>query len=127
KDGHHHLSHHQSNEKKLEQIARIDRFLMEHFARFVQDLKQTPDGDGTLLDNSLVLYGSAIRDGNRHSHADLPLILAGRGGGAVRPGDHRRYAEGTPLNNLFLTMLDAAGAGVEEFGDSTGRITGLDG
>ncbi|NNJ25062.1 DUF1552 domain-containing protein [Alienimonas chondri] len=127
KDGHHHLSHHQSNERKLEQIARIDRFLMEHFARFVQKLKETPDGEGNLLDNSLILYGSAIRDGNRHSHADLPLILAGRGGGAVKPGQHRRFGDGTPLNNLFLTMLDAAGAtGVEEFGDSTGRVTGLD-
>ncbi|MFH5805357.1 DUF1552 domain-containing protein, partial [Alienimonas sp. DA493] len=109
KDGHHHLSHHQSNEQKLEQIARIDRFLMEHFARFLTKLKETPDGEGNLLDNSLILYGSAIRDGNRHSHSDLPLILAGRGGGAVKSGLHRRYEKGTPLNNLFLTMLDAVG------------------
>ncbi len=126
-DGHHHLSHHQSNAGKLEQIGRIDRFLMERFARFVKTLKETPEGDGTLLDNSLILYGSAIRDGNRHSHADLPLILAGGGGGAVKAGSHRRFADGTPLNNLFLTMLDAAGVGgVQEFGDSTGRLRGLD-
>ena len=126
-DAHHHLSHHQSDARKLEQIAKIDRFLMEHFARFLKTLKETPDGPGTLLDNSLVLYGSAIRDGNRHDHADLPLILAGRGGGAVAPGKHRTFARDTPLNNLFLTLLDIAGAaGVDEFGDSTGRVTGLD-
>ena len=127
KDGHHHLSHHQSDAAKLERIGRIDRFLMEHFARFLTKLKETPDGDGTLLDHSLILYGSAIRDGNRHSHADLPLILAGHGRGAVRPGKHRRFAEGTPLSNLFLSLLDAAGVpDVGEFGDSTGRTTGLD-
>ena len=94
----------------------------------MKTLKETPDGDGTLLDNSLVLYGSAIADGNGHDHEDLPILLAGRGGGAVTPGSHRKFDRGTPLNNLFLTMLDAAGVGgVEEFGDSTGRLTGLAG
>ena len=127
KAGHHSLSHHRGDQEKLDNIGRIDRFLMEHFARFLKTMKETPDGGGTLLDNSLILYGSAIRDGNRHSHQDLPLILAGRGGGAVKPGRHRRFPEDTPLNNLFLTLLDAAGVeGVDEFGDSTGRVTGLD-
>ena len=126
-DAHHHISHHQRDERKLADIAKIDRFLAEHFARFLKTLKETPDGEGNLLDNSLVLYGSAIADGDRHSHKDLPLLLAGRGGGAVESGRHRAYESETPLNNLFLSMLDIAGAaGVEEFGDSTGRLGGLD-
>ena len=126
-DAHHHLSHHQGDDRKLDGVAKIDRFLVGHFANFLKTLRETPDGEGTLLDSSLVLYGSAIADGNRHAHQDLPLILAGRGGGAVVPGKHRTYERETPLNNLFLTMLDAAGAaGVEEFGDSTGRLEGLD-
>ena len=126
-DAHHHLSHHQRDERKLADIAKIDRFLAEHFARFLKTLKETPDGGGNLLDNSLILYGSAIADGDRHYHKDLPILMAGRGGGAVKSGSHRAYEHGTPLNNLFLSMLDAAGAtGVEEFGDSTGRLGGLD-
>ena len=126
-DGHHHLSHHQSDNRKLDNVAKIDRFLCERFAGFLKRLKETPDGDGTLLDNSLVLYGSGISDGNRHNHHDLPLILAGRGGGAIKSGEHRAFEQHTPLNDLFLTLLDAAGVqGVDEFGDSTGRLAGLD-
>ena len=126
-DAHHHLSHHQNDGRKLADIAKIDRFFAEHFARFLKTLREAPDGEGNLLDNSLVLYGSAISDGNRHHHFDLPLLLAGRGGGAIKPGRHRTFESETPLNNLFLNMLDAAGVpGVEEFGDSTGRLTGLD-
>ena len=126
-DGHHHLSHHQRDERKLSDVAKIDRFLAAQFARFLKTLKETRDGEGTLLDNALCLYGSGIADGNAHNHQDLPILLAGRGGGAVTPGSHRTYDRGTPLNNLFLSMLDAAGVpDVAEFGDSTGRLPGLD-
>ena len=127
-DGHHHLSHHSGDKAKIASIAKIDRFYSEQFAKFLRKLRDTPEGDGNLLDHSLVLYGSAIRDGNRHDHYDLPLLLAGSGGGAVKPGGHRTWESHTPLSNLFLSMLDAAGAGadVTEFGDSTGRLTGLD-
>ena len=78
-----------------------------------------------MLDNCLVLYGSGISDGNRHNHEDLPILLAGRGGGTVSPGRHLNYSSGTPLNNLYLSMLDSAGAPLDQFGDSSGRVNQL--
>ncbi|MGN6547932.1 MAG: DUF1552 domain-containing protein [Aureliella sp.] len=123
KQGHHELSHHQEDPDKMAKIASIDKFFATQFAYFLKRLKETPDGEGAnLLDNSLIVYGGAIRDGNRHDHHDLPLILAGRGGGRFKTGVHRRFPTETPLNNLFLTMLDTVGVHLKEFGDSTGRV-----
>ena len=121
-NGHHELSHHQNNARKMEQIAKIDRYLVEQYAYFVEKLRATPEGEGTLLDYSLVLYGGAISDGNRHNHNDLPIVVAGRGGGAFTPGRHVRATSDTPLCNLFLSMFAAAGVESERFGDSTGRL-----
>ena len=124
-DGHHPLSHHRNEPEKIEKIAKIDRYFVEQFAHFVDGLSRTADGAQTLLDNTLVLYGGAIRDGNRHDHDNLPILLAGRGGGIITPGRHLRMPDETPLANLFLNMLDAVGVEAKRFGDSTGRLTGL--
>ncbi|MDX1946575.1 MAG: DUF1552 domain-containing protein [Pirellulaceae bacterium] len=124
--GHHELSHHQRDEKKIEQLKKIDLFLMGEFARFVQKLREIPEGTGTLLDNCLVMYGSGLSDGNRHRHDDLPIVLAGRGGGTVKAGRHLRMERETPLNNLFLSLLDRMNAGMPSLGDSTGRLTAID-
>lgn len=122
-DGHHQLSHHQNDPDKVSKIAAIDKFFVDQFAYFLKRLKETPEGDGNLLDNCLVVYGGAIRDGNRHDHHDLPVLLAGRGGGVNAPGSHIKYETETPLNNLYLTMLDAVGVDIKEVGDSTGKLT----
>lgn len=125
-DGHHHLSHHQNKEDWLASLQKIDQYLITHFARFLERLKNTPEGDGSILDHSMIVYGSAISDGNRHNHNDLPILLAGRGGGTIASNRHLVYPKDTPLNNLFLSMLDRVGAGVERLGDSTGRLDRLD-
>jgi hypothetical protein len=121
-EGHHQLSHHQNDADKMQKIAAIDKFFAEQFAYFLQRLKETPEGEGCLLDNCLIVYGGAIRDGNRHDHHDLPVLLAGRGGGRFTPGNHVKYTSETPLNNLFLSMLDAVGVDMPELGDSTGKL-----
>jgi hypothetical protein len=126
-DGHHHLSHHQNKQELVDQIKKIDKFLVSHFARFLQKLDGLKEGDGTLLDHSMIVYGSAIGDGNRHNHNDLPILLAGNANGSIATGRHLVYPKDTPLNNLFLSMLDRMEAGVESLGDSNGRLTGLDG
>lgn len=126
-DGHHHLSHHQNKEDWINQIKKIDRYLVGRFAAFLEQLDGIREGDGTLLDRSLIVYGSAIADGNAHSHHDLPIVLAGRGNGTVASGRHLVYPRETPLNNLYLSLLDRMGAGCESLGDSTARLTGLDG
>ena len=126
-DGHHSLSHHRNDKNKMAKIAKIDRFLMDEFAYFLGKLKSIKEGEGNLLDNSMILYGSAISDGNRHQHHDLPIVLAGRGGGSIQSGRHLVYKEETPLNNLFLSMVHRVGADVKELGDSTGPLKGLEG
>lgn len=126
-DGHHDLSHHGKDEEKLEKIRKIDQFHMEQFAYFLQRLDSVKEGEGTLLDHSLIVYGSGIGDGNRHNHDDLPILLAGGGNGTVKTGRHLVYSNDTPLNNLYLSMLDRLGAPVDSFGDSTGRLPKLDG
>jgi len=122
REGHHDLSHHENKAEKKDKIARINRMHMELFAAWLKQLKATPDRDGSLLDNSMIVYGSGIADGNAHQHHDLPVILAGRGGGAFSTGRHVRYAKDTPMANLFLSMLDRMGVPAERFGDSTGRL-----
>ena len=126
RDGHHHLSHHRNSPETMEKIARIDRYLAERFAYFLTRLRETSEGESNLLSNSMVLYGSAISDGNRHNHDDLPVILAGNGGGSLSTGRYLKAAAETPLNNLFLSMSDRMGASLDQLGDSTGRLTMID-
>lgn len=121
-DGHHQLSHHENQQTSIEKIAKIDRYYAEQFCYFVQKLKETPDGEGNLLDNSMIVYGGAISDGNRHDHHNLPIILAGRGGRSIPTGRLMEFPEYTPLNNLFATMLHNVGIGEKRFGDSTGLL-----
>lgn len=122
RDGHHGLSHHGNKEEKVEQLRKIDRYQVEQFAWFLERLKSVQEGDGTLLDNCMVLYGSAIADGNRHNHGDLPIILAGHGGGTIQTGRHVAYQDETPLNNLFMAMSERMGAEIDPLGDSTGAL-----
>ena len=121
-DGHHDLSHHQENADKKARIAKINRFHMEQFAYFLNKMSSIKEGDGTLLDNSMIVYGSAISDGNKHWHHDLPVILAGKGGGLIKTGVHVRHPKDTPMSNLFLSMLDGMAVKADRFGDSTGRL-----
>lgn len=125
--GHHELSHHQNNEDNLRQIRDINRFHVQQFAYLINKLKSIPDGEGSLLDNTMLLYGAALADGNRHEHENLPLVMAGRGGGTILPGRHIRYADETPMCNLLVSMLRRAGVNVERHGDSTGILGGLEG
>ena len=125
KGGHHSLSHHRNDAKKMDDITKIDSFLVTQFGYFLEKLKSIREGESTLLDNCLILYGSAIADGNRHTHHDLPIVLAGRGGGKLAGGQLRHYPKETPLNNLFLSMCRMAGAKMEQFGDSTGELPNL--
>lgn len=122
KDGHHNISHHKNERKNIEKLERIDKFLVQQFVYFLDQLAAVSEGDQTLLNNSLVMYGSAISDGNRHSHHDLPIVLAGNAGGHVKTGRHLVFAKETPLNNLFLTMADYLDANVRKLGDSSGRL-----
>ena len=124
-DGHHQLSHHQGDPKKLAKLAAINRFHIEQFAYVLDKLKSIPEGDGTLLDNTMLVYGSGIGDGNRHNHDNLPILVAGRGGGSIIPGRHVKVAPDTPVCNLFNSMLDRAGVPTGYFGDSTGRLSEL--
>ena len=95
------------------------------FAEFLRKLKSTPEGDSNLLDQSMIVYGSGLSDGNGHTHDQLPTVLAGRGGGFVQPGRHIIYQRETPVTNLFLTMLHRVGVRPEHVGDSTGRLPGI--
>ncbi len=124
-EGHHELSHHGGDPKKHEKIRSINRFHVTVLAYLIEKLKSMPEGDGNVLDNTMLLYGSGIGDGNRHNHNNLPLVLAGRGAGTLEPGQHIQYSEDTPLNNLYLSMLDRMGASIPSLGDSTSRLKGL--
>ena len=125
-DGHHDISHHGGDPTKHEKIKAINRFHVEQFAYLIGKLKSMREGDGSLLDNVMIVYGSGISDGDRHNHDDLPILLAGKGGGTIKTGRHIRYAP-QPLNNLYLSMLDRMGVNIDRHGDSTGRLPKLDG
>ena len=123
-EGHHWLTHQLLSSKEAEtKVAAIDEYYMQHFARFIEKLDQIEDVDGTsVLDNSMIVYGGAIADGNAHTHNNLPIVLAGGGGGTLQPGRYLKV-DPAPMSNLFLSMVDRLGVkGVEEFGDSTGRL-----
>jgi hypothetical protein len=121
-EAHHGLTHHQGDKEKMEKVTQINCFHAKQFAYLLEKLRSTPDGDGTLLDHSMITYGSGLSDGNAHDHANLPLVLAGRGGGSLQPGRYIRYPKETPMGNLFVAMLDRMGVPVESLGDSTGKL-----
>ena len=124
-EGHHDLSHHGNNEEKQSKIAKINKFHTEHFAYFLEKLSSHQDGEQSTLHNSMVIFGSGISDGNRHNHNELPIVLAGSGGGSVKTNRHIRYPVDTPMNNLFLSMMDRMKVSPETFGDSTARLENL--
>ena len=121
----HPASHHQNSAARLEVLQRINQHHVSLVSHFLDRLKATPDGDGTLLDHSLVLYGSAMSNSNVHNHAPLPVLVAGGAGGRMKGGRHLSYPEGTPMSNLLLTILDKAGVPQEKVGDSTGLLSEL--
>lgn len=124
-EGHHQLSHHQHDAEKLKKLATIDRFYIKQLSYFLEKMKSVREADSSLLDNSMIVYGSAIRDGDRHNHDQLPVIVAGRARGTFSPGRHITLANETPMTNLYLSMLDRLGVPAEKIGDSTGRLEGV--
>ncbi|HEX3725286.1 MAG TPA: DUF1552 domain-containing protein [Pirellulales bacterium] len=124
-DGHHDLSHHRGDQEKQEKLRAINHFHVTHLAYFLEKLNGLAEGNESVLDNSMILYGSGIGDGNAHNHDNLPILLAGQGGGTIVSGRHVRCEKETPLNNLFLSMLDRLGTPVESLGDSTDRLESL--
>ncbi len=116
-DAHHPITHHRGNPDLIEKVARINSYHIEQFAYFLAKLKSIPDGDGTLLDHSQIVYGSGLSDGNRHEHDNLPVLLAGKSG-----GQHIAYRDETPMNNLHLALLDRMGVHIDSLGDSSGEL-----
>ena len=124
-DSHHPLSHHENDPQKLDDLGRLNRYHMEQFAHLVQKLGETPDGDGTLLDQSLLVYGAGISDSNTHFHDNLPIALVGGKAAGLQGGRHIRYPHRTPVTNLWMTLLDRMGVPAEQLGDSTGKVQHL--
>jgi hypothetical protein len=123
--GHHEISHHENNKEKLAQYQKISQWHMAQYAYMLGRLKSIKEGEGTLLDNSMILMGSGIKDGNSHSPWNLPLVLGGRGGGAIATGRHLIYEKNTPACNLYRSMMKGMGVTVDAFGDSTGELVGI--
>lgn len=124
-EGHHDISHHGRDPDKLAKKRKIDQFHVDQLAYVLKKMQGIREGDGTLLDNSLIVYGAGISDGDAHNHDNLPILVAGRAGGTVKTGRHIRYAANTPMNNLFLSILDRMGVPAEKLGDSTGKLAQL--
>lgn len=125
-EGHHFLTHHSGNQEKILKVAQIERWYMERFARFLRTLDSMKDADGSsVLHNSMIVYGCAIGDGNRHNHDELPVVLAGQGGGTLDAGRHLSLAKPIPMTNLYTSMLDRMGVKAEKVGDSTGRMESI--
>jgi hypothetical protein len=124
-DPHHPTSHHGNDPEKLRKIARINAFHVSLFADFIQRLKTTPEGDGTLLDNTVYVYGSGMGNSSLHDHLNLPILVAGGAGVGMKGGRHIRYENGKPLANLHLTLLDKVGVELDRFGDSDGTVENL--
>jgi hypothetical protein len=121
-DPHHPLTHHRNNPEWIEKVIRINTLHVEIFGYLLRRLNATPETDGTLLDHSMLVYGSGIADGNRHTHEALPVLLAGSGAGTLKPGRHMVAPSGTPITNLYLSLLDRMDLHTESLGDSTGRL-----
>jgi hypothetical protein len=124
-DPHHPLTHHFNRADWIEKVTRINTFHVELFAYFLGRLKSIQESYGNLLDRSMIVYGSGLSDGNRHTHEDLPVLLAGRGDGTLKPGRHLAYGVKTPMTNLYLSLLDRMGVRPETIGDSTGKLEHL--
>lgn len=124
-DGHHDVSHHGHNPEKLTKKQKIDRFHSEQLAYVLRKLDSVKELDGSLLDHSVIVYGAGISDGDRHNHDDLPILVAGGASGTLKTGRHVKYPNHTPMNNLFLSMLDRVGCPMDKLGDSTGKLQGL--
>ena len=124
-DGHHEMSHHQRTPEKLEALKKINNFHVTQLAYILNKMDSIKEGDKTLLDNSMVVYGAGICDGDRHNHDDLPVLLAGLGGGKIKSGQHLKFTSNTPMTNLFLSMADKINIPVEQIGDSTGKLIQL--
>lgn len=124
-EGHHELSHHGKVAEKQEKVQKINEFHLHQLAYMLEKMKGIKDGNGTLLDNTMLIYGGGISDGDRHNHNDLPILLAGKGGGTIKTGQHIVYPKDTPMSNLFLSLLDRMGVPAESIGDSTGRLQQL--
>ena len=124
-DGHHATSHHQNKPEKIEKLVKIQQYHIGLFARFLDKLKNMPDGDGSLLDHSVLLYGSNMSNSNVHNHFPLPNLLVGGGAGTLKGGRHLRYEDHTPMTNLLVSAMDKAGIRQETLGDSTGRLAGV--
>jgi hypothetical protein len=123
---HHSLTHHQNDSVKMQKCTVIQTYHVSLFAKYLEKLRATPDGDGSLLDHTILLYGSGISNSDRHTHGPLPTLLLG-GGGGIKGGRHLIYPDDTPLTNLQLTLLNRMGVPAEKLGDSTGRFTELSG
>jgi hypothetical protein len=126
-DAHHPLSHHGGNREKIERLIKVNTYHATVFAYYLEKLRATPDGDGSLLDHLTLIYGSGMSDGNIHNHHDLPTLVVGGGSGAIKGGRHLRYPAKTPVTNLFLTLLDKVGVPLDTLGDSNGRLEPLAG
>jgi hypothetical protein len=124
-DGHHATSHHQNRPDKIEKLVKIQNYHLTLFAKFLDKLRSTPDGDGSLLDHSTILYGSNMSNSNAHNHFPLPSLVLGSGAGQIQGGRHLRYPDHTPMTNLLVTLLEKAGVHQETLGDSTGRLVDL--
>jgi len=122
RDGFHVASHHSNNRANMDKFALINKYHVEMLAYFLDKLKSTPDGDGSLLDHSMILYGSSMSNGNQHDHDPLPIVLAGGASGQLNGGRHMTYAPHTPMSNLLLSMLDKLGIQADKHGDSTGKL-----
>jgi len=123
RDAFHTLSHHSNVKENIERFAVLNTYHVGLFAYFLEKLRATPDGDGTLLDHSLVLYGSGMSDGNQHNHTDLPVVLAGGASGRLKGGRHLRHPKNTPMANLLVAMLDTLNIPTDKFGDSNGEVS----
>jgi hypothetical protein len=121
-EAHHAISHHQNDPVKLAKAAKINTYHIELLAGFAEKLRSIPEGEGTLLDHSMIMQGSGLSNSDQHSHIDLPLVVVGGGGGRLKGGRHLKYPKDTPMNNLHLALLDKVGVNVERFGDSTGKV-----
>jgi hypothetical protein len=124
-DAHHPISHHGGDKSKMAKVAKINAYHVSLFAYYLDTLRSIPDGDGTLLDNVLLLYGSALSDGNKHDYRDVPVLIAGGAGGQAKGGRYIKYPRGSKLSDLQLTILNAIGAHSDSFGDSSGDLPGL--
>lgn len=121
-DGHHELSHHQKNVEKLDALKKINTFHTSQLSYILNKMNSIQEGERTLLENSMIVYGAGICDGDRHNHDDLPILLAGNGGGKIKTGKHIITKKSTPMNNLFLSMADKLNIPLEKFGDSSGKL-----